>query len=228
MSEAATDAEALKKAEKERRRAEYAGKTFEKAPKQSQKEKNKEKKLAAQAGGERVKPGNKTETKSAGAATTTTPGGGGGVRRNSIDGNVNVKSTSNNLNAQQNSTGKQYIALFDHLDRKKPISTNNIFGHDRENVFIHPAIVRLGSQYKRGVVLDDDERVTALILAFYQVIEGYTTPPLTQLKRDLDKHIRNQVQHLVDCRQHSMGMGNVIKYIRHLITGLGEIFLIIF
>ena len=92
MSEAATDAEALKKAEKERRRAEYAGKTFEKAPKQSQKEKNKEKKLAAQAGGERVKPGNKTETKSAGAATTTTPGGGGGVRRNSIDGNVNVKS----------------------------------------------------------------------------------------------------------------------------------------
>ena len=211
------DAEALKKAEKERRRAEYAGKTFEKAPKQSQKEKNKEKK--ATGGGDKDKPpANKVEGKE---------------RRNSIDASnssniKNIQSNTNhsksvsNSNIQQNMMGKSRLALFDHLDRKKPISSTNIDGHDRgENIYIHPAVVRLGLKYRNGVVLDDDERVTALILAFYQVIEDYTTPPLTQLKRDLDKHIRNQVQHLVDCRQHSMGMGNVIKYIRHLVTDLG-------
>ena len=38
------------------------------------------------------------------------------------------------------------------------------------------------------------------------------------LYRDLDKHIKAQVQYLVDNRQHCMGMGNLIKYLRSAIS----------
>ena len=89
---------------------------------------------------------------------------------------------------------------------------------------MHPAIIKLGHLYRKGLVYSDDDRVVALLVAFMKVIGDYKTPPNKTLSWDLDKHIRTQVQHLVNSRQHSMGMGNVIKYIRYEISHINPEF----
>ena len=100
-------------------------------------------------------------------------------------------------------------------EKKKIACSDSIEKGDRN---IHPATIKLGLLYRQGLVQEDDDRVAALIAAFCNIIRDYTAPPNKQLSWDLDKHIRNQVQYLVDCRQHSMGMGNVIKFIRATIS----------
>lgn len=50
------------------------------------------------------------------------------------------------------------------------------------------------------------------------IIKDYKTPPNKALSWDLDRHIRAQVTHLVACRQHSIGMGNLIKFLRYSIS----------
>jgi translation initiation factor eIF-2B subunit delta len=107
------------------------------------------------------------------------------------------------------------LSLFDHLPRKQLIV--NPYSIEKEHS-LHPATIKLGLLYEKGAVQSDDDRVVALLAAFLHVIKDYKTPPNKILSWDLDKHIRTQVQHLVNCRQHSMGMGNLIKYIRHEIS----------
>ena len=119
---------------------------------------------------------------------------------------VTIKSTTG---------GAPRLALFDHLPRKQPMV--DAYSMEGESS-LHPATIKLGLLYRTGSVYSDDDRVVALLAAFMKVIEDYKTPPNKQLSWDLDKHIRAQVQHLVHCRQHSMGMGNVIKYIRYEIS----------
>ena len=113
------------------------------------------------------------------------------------------------------------MALFDHLPRKQaPADPHSVEGEAN----LHPATVKLGLLYRKGAVYADDDRVVALLAAFMKVIEDYRTPPNKTLSWDLDKHVRTQVQHLVHCRQHSMGMGNVIKYIRYEISHIAPEF----
>ena len=106
------------------------------------------------------------------------------------------------------------LKLFDHLVRKSAVIEPKI---EAENG-LHPAITKLGCLYQSGLVYFDDDRVAALIGVFCQVVEDYTTPPNKSLCWDLDKHIKVQVQHLVDNRQMCMGMGNAIKYLRSAIS----------
>ena len=113
------------------------------------------------------------------------------------------------------------MALFDHLPRKQaPADPHSVEGE----AALHPATVKLGLLYRKGAVYADDDRVVALLAMFMKVIEDYRTPPNKSLNMDLDKHVRTQVQHLVHCRQHSMGMGNVIKYIRYEIMHIAPEF----
>lgn len=113
---------------------------------------------------------------------------------------------------------KLRLAVFDHLVKKTNTLDPLSIEQGTTGIFIHPAIIKLGLLFRKGVVREDDDRVGALLYAFVSVIEDYTTPSNTQLSRDLDKHVRNQVQYLVDARQHSVGMGNAIKFLRHSIT----------
>lgn len=83
---------------------------------------------------------------------------------------------------------------------------------------MNAATIKLGNLFKSGLIRDDDDRVAALISTFSRVIEDYSTPPNTSLSWNLDKVIKTQVQHLVDVRQHSIGMGNLIKHLRSAIA----------
>jgi translation initiation factor eIF-2B subunit delta len=107
------------------------------------------------------------------------------------------------------------MALFDHLPRKANQAHSSIRGGINS---LHPAIIRLGELFNQGIIQTDDDRVVSLLAAFEDVITEYTIPPNKTLSRDLDKHIRVQVQFLVENRQLSVGMGNVIKLLRHDIS----------
>ena len=107
------------------------------------------------------------------------------------------------------------LALFDHLPRKQVIQNSDLLDSDRS---LHPATIKIGLLYRQGLIREDDDRTAALLAAFCNIIEDYKTPPNKNLSWDLDKHIRIQVQHLVSCRQHNMGMGNLIKYLRATVS----------
>eukprot|EP01041_Mallomonas_annulata_P012341 gene12341-25966_t len=110
-----------------------------------------------------------------------------------------------------------HIALFDHLQRKSASLHTSITSIEGDTS-LHPATIKLGALYRLGFIREDDDRVCALLSTFGIIIQDYTTPPNISLNRDLDKHITHQVQHLVECRRHSMGMGNVIKFVRYAIS----------
>lgn len=107
------------------------------------------------------------------------------------------------------------LKLFDHLPQRNPSSTVTAIEGDPT---VHSATIKLGSLFRTGLIRDDDDRVAALISTFSRVVEDYSTPPNTSLSWNLDKVIKAQVQYLVDIRQHSMGMGNLIKYLRSAIA----------
>ncbi|RHY03003.1 hypothetical protein DYB25_006935, partial [Aphanomyces astaci] len=76
---------------------------------------------------------------------------------------------------------------------------------------IHPAILSLGLKYAEGKLVGGNARCVAMLTAFQQVIKDYHTPPDKVLRRDLDKTLRPLIQFLIDCRPHSIGMGNAIR-----------------
>lgn len=82
------------------------------------------------------------------------------------------------------------LALFDHLPTKQtPKDPDSVEG-DR---ILHPATLQLGAMFSKGVITSDDDRAHALVLAFYSIIQDYTTPPNRILREDLDKYIGKQV-----------------------------------
>ena len=107
------------------------------------------------------------------------------------------------------------LSLFEHLPKKFPMANLHSVEGDPS---LHPATIRLGLLYRSGAVREDDDRVAALLATFCNVIQDYKTPTNNTLSRDLDKHIRTQMAHLVECRQHCMGMGNLHKLLRHAIS----------
>ncbi|RHY31633.1 hypothetical protein DYB32_003307, partial [Aphanomyces invadans] len=76
---------------------------------------------------------------------------------------------------------------------------------------IHPAILSLGLKYAEGKLAGGNARCVAMLTAFKQVIKDYHAPADKVLRRDLDKTLRPLIQFLIDCRPHSIGMGNAIR-----------------
>lgn len=83
------------------------------------------------------------------------------------------------------------LALFDHLPRRQ-VQNKNVDSVEGDKV-LHPATIKLGALYCKGTIQADDDRVTALIAAFCNIIQDYKTPPKKVLREDLDKYISKQV-----------------------------------
>jgi translation initiation factor eIF-2B subunit delta len=67
-------------------------------------------------------------------------------------------------------------------------------------------------------VREDDDRVAALLSLYCNVVADYKTPPNELLSRHLDKHLKTQMAHLTECRLHCMGMGNLHKELRQVVS----------
>lgn len=82
------------------------------------------------------------------------------------------------------------------------------------------AVFQIGLQYLTGDVVGGNARCVALLSAFREMIQDYSTPPEKTLVRDLTARINSQVSFLTECRPLSISMGNAIKYLKARIGNL--------
>ena len=115
---------------------------------------------------------------------------------------------------------QKQMALFSHLpqyERESSLSLNVGFSSTE---VVHPAILNLGLNYAEGRICGSNARTIAMLQAFKAIIRDYKTPENKMLNRDLDKKLRGAIQFLIDCRPHSISMGNAIRYVRNIIAQL--------
>ncbi|ETW08973.1 hypothetical protein H310_01451 [Aphanomyces invadans] len=195
--------------EKAARKAKHANQTFEKKPKLTKEERRaqQEAQRLAKSGGAPAKPTAKP------AAAPAPPSA-----RLQYDDPKKVAKYSKSSVIQRTQAQKQ-VALFSHLpqfERESSLSLNVGFSKAE----IHPAILSLGLKYAEGKLAGGNARCVAMLTAFKQVIKDYHAPADKVLRRDLDKTLRPLIQFLIDCRPHSIGMGNAIRYVRNVIATL--------
>lgn len=87
------------------------------------------------------------------------------------------------------------LALFDHLSRKQTVKDPDSIEGDR---ILHFVTIQLGLQYNRGQIQNDDDRAQALMAAIICIITDYKTPPLKNMREDLDRYLSKQV-YMFDC-----------------------------
>lgn len=139
-----------------------------------------------------------------------------------VDDPVALKKLAKKLERQQVPLRSDYgykVSLFSHLhqySRKNP-PTQKI---SIPATVIHPSIVRLGLQYSQGIIAGSNARSVALLYAFKQVIQDYSTPPNEELSRDLVNKLSPYISFLSQCRPLSASMGNAIKYIKKEISNI--------
>ncbi|OQS02594.1 DNA polymerase delta catalytic subunit [Thraustotheca clavata] len=190
---------------KQKKKEAMANQTFEKKAKMSKDERRQlqEQQRAAKAGG--AKPAAKPST----APTPPTA-------RMQYDDPKKVARYSKGSVIQRTQAQKQ-VTLFSHLpqyERESSLSLNVGFSKTE----IYPAILSLGLKYAEGKIAGGNARCIAMLTAFQQVIKDYHAPSDKSLRRDLDKTLRPLIQFLIDCRPHSIGMGNAIRYVRNIIA----------
>lgn len=139
-----------------------------------------------------------------------------------VDDPAALKKLAKKLERQQVPLRSDYgykVSLFSHLhqySRKNP-PTQQI---SIPATVIHPSIVRLGLQYSQGIIAGSNARSVALLHAFKQVIQDYSTPPNEELSRDLVNKLSPYISFLSQCRPLSASMGNAIKYIKKEISNI--------
>ncbi|XP_074065935.1 translation initiation factor eIF2B subunit delta [Macrotis lagotis] len=125
---------------------------------------------------------------------------------------------------QQVPSRKDYgskVSLFSHLhqySRRIPLTQYMSI----PSSVIHPAVVRLGLQYSQGLISGSNARCIALLRAFQQVIQDYTTPPNEELSRDLVNKLKPHISFLTQCRPLSASMYNAIKFLTKEITAVSS------
>lgn len=114
------------------------------------------------------------------------------MKPNSKGGNNSSGKAGGSVYDSLQSKPKYRLALFDHLPRKV-VNLRNRDSIEGDKI-LHPATLKLGGLYSDGTIQEDDDRVTALMAAFYNIIEDYKTPPNKILREDLDRYISKQVR----------------------------------
>lgn len=117
----------------------------------------------------------------------------------------------------QRTVAQRKVRLFNHLHQyEREVSLTGSFSFSSGG--IHPVIIKLGLQYAEGVICGSNARCLAMLAAFKQVIQDYTTPPQKELSRDLEATIKPYISFLNQCRLMSVSMGNAVKHLKHHIT----------
>lgn len=78
----------------------------------------------------------------------------------------------------------------------------------------------MGLQHLAGDISGDNARCIAMLHAFQEAINDYTTPPMKDLTMDLTAKINGYVSFLIECRPLSMSMGNAIRFLKNQIRKL--------
>ncbi|WPH01964.1 IF-2B-domain-containing protein [Acrodontium crateriforme] len=106
------------------------------------------------------------------------------------------------------------VELFSHLYTQPRRHT--VEGTSKD---VHPAVLALGFQFSSYEICGSSARCVAMLLAFKEAIQSYTTPTGTSLPRHLTSHFLSpQIEFLKSCRSISESMGNAIRYLKKIIV----------
>ncbi|CAK3858941.1 translation initiation factor eif-2b delta subunit like [Lecanosticta acicola] len=106
------------------------------------------------------------------------------------------------------------VELFSHLYTQP--RRHNVEGVSKD---VHPAVLALGFQLSSYEICGSSARCVAMLLAFKEAIQEYTTPTGTSLARHLTSHyLSPQIDFLKSCRPISESMGNAIRWLKKLIV----------
>lgn len=106
------------------------------------------------------------------------------------------------------------VELFSHLYTQPRRHT--IEGVSKD---VHPAVLALGFQISSYEICGSSARCVAMLLAFEEAIQDYTTPAGASLARHLTAHyLSPQIEFLKSCRSISESMGNAIRWLKKLIV----------
>ena len=106
------------------------------------------------------------------------------------------------------------VELFSHLYTQPRRHT--IEGVSKD---VHRTVLALGFQMSSYEICGSSARCVAMLLAFKEAIQAYTTPVGTSLARHLTLHyLSPQIDFLKSCRPISESMGNAIRWLKKLIV----------
>ncbi|CAN6357086.1 unnamed protein product [Urochloa humidicola] len=119
------------------------------------------------------------------------------------------------------SEAQNRVELFRHLPQyahgtQLPDLESKFFQPD----LMHPSVYEVGLQYLTGDISGGNARCIAMLLAFREAINDYSTPAEKILSRDLTAKISSYVSFLIECRPLSISMGNAIRFFKNRITKL--------
>jgi translation initiation factor eIF-2B subunit delta len=127
-----------------------------------------------------------------GAGGKGTPRGAGGRGANTGRSAHGDAAPAKKLGMQRPIVQKQ-VPLFSHLpqyEAEGSLSRNVGFSKNE----IHPAILKLGLKYEARLICGANARCVAMLIAFKEVINDYSTPPNKMLSWDLDKRLKPLIQ----------------------------------
>ncbi|GJM95126.1 hypothetical protein PR202_ga11831 [Eleusine coracana subsp. coracana] len=140
--------------------------------------------------------------------------------RMQLDDVPRVEKSKRRSVVNQSGTQKR-VELFRHLPQHMPATLlpdleSKILLLDA----IHPSVYKVGLQYLSGTISGGNARCIAMLLAFREAINDYSTPAEKTLDRDLPAKISSYVSFLVECRPLSISMGNAIRFLKNSIAKL--------
>lgn len=105
------------------------------------------------------------------------------------------------------------VELFSHLYTQR---RHTVEGVSKD---VHPAVLALGFQMSSYEICGSSARCVAMLLAFKEAIQAYTTPVGTSLARHMTSHFLSpQIDYLKTCRPISESQGNAIRFLKKLIV----------
>lgn len=107
------------------------------------------------------------------------------------------------------------INLFKHLyhEREQAIADVSFV-----NSNIHPAIIRLGTQYASKVIVGSNARCVALLAAVKQLIQDFERPPQADFIRGFEANLQESVAYLHHCRPLAVSMQNALRHLKWQMT----------
>lgn len=155
------------------------------------------------------------------AAAKAAGGGGQGSQPDQPMGHRSVSEPKSwsHIKKQMNSakikeTDMRIPPMFGHLEtREERISASPTIAN-----IVHPSILTLTLKISTYKIVGSTARCMAMLNAFKDVIQSYSTPEGTSLQRNLTSHLSHQIEYLKTGRPLSISMGNAIRWLKQRIS----------
>lgn len=112
--------------------------------------------------------------------------------------------------------------LFTHIAQYERATAAEIYEGARRGG-IHSAVLSLGHAYASGIISGTTARTMALADALLELIGDYQTPKDAVFSRTFPAVLQSHIRFIIDCRQMAIPMGNLVRYVKRVISTLTDV-----